>query len=79
VTFLPQFVSPTDPHASGKLMFLGLFFLVIAIPMVIPMILGAERISGFLRRSKRATRIFDWLFAGVMGGFALKLLATQAR
>jgi threonine/homoserine/homoserine lactone efflux protein len=79
VTFLPQFVSPTDPHASGKLMFLGLFFLVIAIPMVIPMILGAERISGFLRRSKHATRIFDWLFAGVMGGFALKLLATQAR
>ncbi|MEQ8655866.1 MAG: LysE family translocator [Hyphomicrobiales bacterium] len=79
VTFLPQFVSPTDPHASGKLMFLGLFFLVIAIPMVIPMILGAERISGFLRRSKRATRIFDWVFAGVMGGFALKLLATQAR
>lgn len=79
VTFLPQFVSPTDLHASGKLMFLGLFFLVIAIPMVIPMILGAERISGFLRRSKRATRIFDWLFAGVMGGFALKLLATQAR
>lgn len=79
VTFLPQFVSPSDPHASGKLMFLGLFFLVIAIPMVIPMILGAEHISGFLKRSKRATRIFDWLFAGVMGGFALKLLATQAR
>jgi threonine/homoserine/homoserine lactone efflux protein len=79
VTFLPQFVSPTDPHASGKLMFLGLFFLVIAIPMVIPMILGAERISGFLKRSKRATRVFDWVFAGVMGGFALKLLATQAR
>jgi len=79
VTFLPQFVSPTDPHASGKLMFLGLFFLVIAIPMVIPMILGAERISGFLRGSKRATRVFDWMFAGVMGGFALKLLATQAR
>lgn len=79
VTFLPQFVSPTDPHASGKLMFLGLFFLLIAIPMVIPMILGAEHISGFLKRSKRATRIFDWLFAGVMGGFALKLLATQAR
>jgi threonine/homoserine/homoserine lactone efflux protein len=79
VTFLPQFVSPDDPNASGKLMFLGLFFLLIAIPMVIPMILGAERISDFLRRSKRATRVFDWLFAGVMGGFALKLLATQAR
>jgi threonine/homoserine/homoserine lactone efflux protein len=79
VTFLPQFVSPADPHASGKLMFLGLFFLVIAIPMVIPMILGAERISSFLRGSKKATRVFDWVFASVMGAFALKLLATQAR
>ena len=79
VTFLPQFVSPNDPHAAGKLMFLGLFFLVIAIPIVIPMILGAEQISNFLKQSKRATRIFDWLFASVMGAFALKLLATQAR
>ena len=79
VTFLPQFVSPGDPHASGKLMFLGLFFLVIAIPLTIPMILGAEQISRFLKGSKRATRVFDWLFAGVMGAFALKLLATQAR
>ena len=79
VTFLPQFVSPSDPNASGKLMFLGLFFLVIAIPLVIPMILGAERISRFLKGSKKATRIFDWLFASVMGAFAVKLLATQAR
>lgn len=79
VTFLPQFVSPSDPHAAGKLMFLGLFFLATSIPIVVMMILGAEQISGFLRSSKRATRIFDWLFAGVMGGFALKLLATQAR
>ncbi|MEM6384317.1 MAG: LysE family translocator [Pseudomonadota bacterium] len=79
VTFLPQFVSPGDPYASQKLMFLGLFFLVIAIPLTVPMILGAEHISRFLRGSRRATRIFDWLFASVMAGFALKLLATQAR
>ena len=79
VTFLPQFVSPGDPHASGKLLFLGLFFLLVATPLTVPMILAAERISGFLRGSRRATRVFDWLFAGVMAGFALKLLATQAR
>lgn len=79
VTFLPQFVSPLDPHASSKLMFLGLFSLAISILPSILMILGAERISVILKRSKRATRLFDWVFAGVMGGFALKLLATQAR
>ena len=79
VTFLPQFVSRYDPNASGQMMFLGLYFLVVATPITIAMILGAEQISTFLRRSKSATRIFDWVFAGVMGGFALKLLATQAR
>lgn len=79
VTFLPQFVSPGDPHASGKLLFLGLYFLLVSLPITTPMIFGAEWISGFLRGSKRATRVFDWIFAGVMGGFALKLLATQTR
>jgi threonine/homoserine/homoserine lactone efflux protein len=79
VTFLPQFVAVTDPYATSKLFFLGFWFILIAIPMVIPMILGAERIAHFLKRSKTATRIFDWLFAGVMGAFAVKLLFTQVR
>ncbi|MCB1509000.1 MAG: LysE family translocator [Hyphomicrobiaceae bacterium] len=79
VTFLPQFVAASDPHAGGKLVFLGLWFLVIATPLVVPMILAAERIAGFLKSSKRATRIFDWSFAGVMSAFAVKLLLTQAR
>jgi threonine/homoserine/homoserine lactone efflux protein len=79
VTFLPQFVAVTDPYAVSKLFFLGLWFILIAIPMIIPMILGADRIAGFLKQSKTATRIFDWLFAGVMGAFAVKLLFTQAR
>ena len=79
VTFLPQFVSRFDPNASGQMMFLGLFFLLVATPITVAMIFGAERISGLLRGSKRATRIFDWLFASVMAGFARKLLATQAR
>ena len=79
VTFLPQFVAVTDPHAASKLVFLGVWFILVAIPMTIPMILGAERIAGFLKRSKTATRVFDWLFAGVMGAFALKLLFTQTR
>ena len=79
VTFLPQFVAVTDPYAAAKLFFLGIWFILIAIPMTIPMILGADRVAVFLKQSKSATRIFDWLFAGVMGAFAVKLLFTQAR
>ncbi|MEZ5789649.1 MAG: hypothetical protein R3D34_02195 [Nitratireductor sp.] len=34
LTFLPQFVSPSDPHATGKLVFLALFFIVGLLTMV---------------------------------------------
>jgi len=32
MTFLPQFISVNDPHATGKLFFLGSLFVVVAIP-----------------------------------------------
>lgn len=79
VTFLPQFVEPGDPHAAGKLMFLGVLFITIAVPMCVPMILLADRVSIFVRRSPIVTRVVDWTFAGVMGAFAVKLLAAQAK
>jgi threonine/homoserine/homoserine lactone efflux protein len=79
VTFLPQFVSPSDPHAAKKMLFLGLTFAVINIPVCVPLILSADRIALLLKRSPRATRIVDWLFASVLGGFALKLALWQVR
>ncbi|SON57324.1 Homoserine/homoserine lactone efflux protein [Hartmannibacter diazotrophicus] len=79
VTFLPQFVSPADPHAMGKLFFLGLWFIGISIPLTIPMILGADRISTFLKSSPKFLRGFDFGFAGVMAAFAVKLVMTQGR
>jgi len=79
VTFLPQFVSPGDPHAAKKMLFLGLTFAVFNIPLCLPLILSADRIAGLLKRSPKATRIVDWLFASVLGGFALKLVLTQTK
>jgi threonine/homoserine/homoserine lactone efflux protein len=79
VTFLPQFVSPTDPHAAKKMLFLGLTFVMVNIPVCVLLIFSAERIASVLKRSPRATRIVDWLFASVLGGFALKLALWQAR
>ena len=79
LTFLPQFVSANDPHAPGKLIFLGLFFLFVAIPIILPMIFAADRFSAFLLKSPRFTRILDWTLATVFGAFAVKILTTQAR
>ena len=79
VTFLPQFVRAGDPDAAGKLVFLGLFYVVFTLPFAILMILGAEKLIGFLKGRKRVLRAIDWTFAGVFGYFAVHILATQGR
>jgi threonine/homoserine/homoserine lactone efflux protein len=79
MTFLPQFVSAGDPSASGKLFFLGLLFISIAIPMTIPMIVAADSFAGLLKKSPKVTRIIDYLFAGIFSAFAIKILLTNAK
>lgn len=78
LTFLPQFVSATDPQAPGKLVFLGLFFLVVAIPITLAMVLAANAFSSALMKRPHVTRTLDWLFAGVFGAFAVKILTAKA-
>ena len=78
LTFLPQFVSVSDPYAGGKLMFLGLYFIALGIPICVLLILVAERFTGAIRRSPRMMRALDYLFAGLMGAFAVRLLSARA-
>jgi threonine/homoserine/homoserine lactone efflux protein len=78
VTFLPQFVSAGDPHAPAKMLFLGLYFVAISIPLAILMILGAERLIGYLTSRPKALRAIDYTFGGIFGLFAVKILLTQA-
>ena len=78
LTFLPQFVSAADPQAPARLLVLGLLFALLTPPVCAPMILGAERFAGAMRSSPRVMRAFDWLFAGLMGAFAARLLFARA-
>lgn len=79
ITFLPQFVSGTDPHVTGKLLFLGIYFIVISMPLAALMILAAERLVGWLKARPRVMRGIDFTFAGVFAFFALKIALTQGR
>ena len=79
MTFLPQFVSASDPHAPGKLFFLGLSFIPLSLPVTVPMVLAAGRFASLLRASPRVTRVVDWLFAGVFSAFAIRILTAHAR
>ena len=45
MTFLPQFVSASDPNAAGKLFFLGAMFVLISIPLTAPMVFAADRFA----------------------------------
>jgi hypothetical protein len=77
LTFLPQFVDAGDPHAAGKLLFLGVLFVVICTPICALMVASASRIAGWLHRSPRLMRSVDFAFAGVFGAFALRLLFAR--
>ena len=79
MTFLPQFVHATDPHVTGKLIFLGLWFIVIGMPVNIMIVITAEKLSGWLQRNRQVLRGIDYTFAGVFSLFAVKIWMTQAR
>lgn len=79
VTFLPQFVQASDPHAPGKLFFLGAMFIIVSLPIVMPMVWLADRFAAAMKANPRLTRMTDWLFAGVFTFFAIKVLTAQNR
>jgi threonine/homoserine/homoserine lactone efflux protein len=79
ITFLPGFVDAQDPHAGGKLLVLGLWFVVFNFGLATLLILGADRVVAVLRASPRLLRWIDRIFAGVFVAFAVTILRTQAR
>ena len=79
ITFLPQFVSADDLHVRAKLIFLGVYFVAINIPLSILMIWGAERMVTWLRDRPKVLRGIDFSFAGVFAFFALKIALTQGK
>lgn len=77
ITFLPQFISPTDPNATGKMIFLGFYFITIACICCSLMIYAVDRVAVTLKRNPKVTRAIDWLFAGVFSAFAIRILFTE--
>jgi len=53
--------------------------IVLSLPLCIGFVFAADRISESVRRSPRAVRVFDYVFAGFMGAFAVRLIAARAQ
>lgn len=79
VTLLPQFINADAVNPTQTLIVLGVGFIVIAAPICIAQILAASAIARFLRRSRWGMRAVDYLFAGVMSAFAIKLALSEGR
>ena len=79
MTFLPQFISAGDPVVTGKLIFLGLFFIVVGMPINIIVILAADKLAAWLQQNPKVLRGIDYTFAGVFSVFAMKIFFTQAK
>ena len=79
VTFLPQFISATDPHASAKLFVLGHGFIAITTAVNAIVILVAGRFVAAAKRNPRALRLFDYGFATLMSAFAARIAWNEAR
>ena len=79
VTFLPQFVSAHDPAAVGKLLFLGVEFVAVSLPVVIAIVLFAQWLTTTLRDNAWVSRALNWSFAAVFMAFAATILLAEGR
>ncbi|WP_284759799.1 LysE family translocator [Agrobacterium sp. fls2-241-TYG-188a] len=79
MTFLPQFVSASDPHVTGKLIFLGLWSIIVALPIGVGIVVGADKLSAWLQQNRKVLRGLDYTIAGVFSLFAVKIFLVQAR
>ena len=79
MTFLPQFVTATDPHVTGKLIFLGFWAILAGMPINLMVVVVSEKLSTWLQKNRRVLRGIDYSFAGIFSLFALKIFMTQAR
>ncbi|MEM6460835.1 MAG: LysE family translocator [Pseudomonadota bacterium] len=79
MTFLPQFVSADDPDIGAKLLFLGLYYNLISLPFVVPMILAADRLAMWLKSNPRILRGIDYCFSAIFSIFAVRILLLEAK
>lgn len=79
ITFLPQFVSASDPDAWKKMLFLGLYFVAFSTPLMAIMVLTADRMAKTLLENPRVSRAIDWTFGTIFAAFAVRILLTEGR
>lgn len=77
ITFLPQFISSQDPNATGKMIFLGFYFILIGTSCCVVIVYAVDKFAYMLKKNPKVTRAIDYLFASVFSAFAIRILFTE--
>ena len=75
--FLPQFVSPASVHPTRDLVFLGVLYAALALPVKVAVGLGAGSLSERLFDDSRALRWINRASGTVLVGLGLRLAASE--
>ncbi|REC93766.1 LysE family translocator [Kushneria indalinina] len=76
MAFLPQFVRPEAGPVPAQLLLLGLLTIAVAIPIELAVVLGASRLTDWLRRRQRLAQWMDRLMGTVFIALGARLLAV---
>jgi threonine/homoserine/homoserine lactone efflux protein len=77
ITFLPQFISSQDTNATGKIIFLGFYFVLFATACCVVIVYAVDKFAHMLKKNPKVTRAIDYLFASVFSAFAIRILFTE--
>jgi threonine/homoserine/homoserine lactone efflux protein len=77
LAFLPQFVSPERGHPAAQIFLLGAVFMLCALVCFSAIVLAADRLSGWLRRSPRGQVMLNRAAGAIFLGLAAKLALAQ--
>lgn len=77
LAFLPQFVSPADPHPTAQLVFLGVLYAVMALPVKSAVGLAAGSLSERVLRSPSALAWMNRVSGTVLVALGLRLAASE--
>ena len=75
--FLPQFVDPSSAHATRELVFLGMLYAVLALPVKTGVALAAGSLSERMRRRPSTLAWVNRSSGAVLVGLGLRLAAAE--
>lgn len=77
LAFLPQFVDPSSAHATRDLVFLGVLYAVLALPVKSGVALAAGSLSERMRRRPSTLAWVNRFSGAVLVGLGLRLAASE--